>query len=119
MLDLPNPALPFLPCSEPQGICYVETSNLDGETNLKIRQSHTCTADCEGSIKALSDLKVSYQLATVSASSHALLSYINVSLVPRPSMFIPEILKAFSKSDGFQDFRRWGGMILPSRLNIL
>ena len=49
-----------VPCSEPQGICYVETSNLDGETNLKIRQSHTSTADCEGSIQALSDLKVSH-----------------------------------------------------------
>ena len=46
--------------SEPQGICYVETSNLDGETNLKIRQSHTSTADCEGSIQALSELKVSH-----------------------------------------------------------
>jgi len=25
-------------CSEPQGMSYIETSNLDGETNLKIRQ---------------------------------------------------------------------------------
>ena len=28
----------ILPFSEPQGMCYIETSNLDGETNLKIRQ---------------------------------------------------------------------------------
>lgn len=30
--------------SEPQAICYIETSNLDGETNLKIRQGLPDTA---------------------------------------------------------------------------
>uniref|UniRef100_A0A8C6KI50 Phospholipid-transporting ATPase n=1 Tax=Nothobranchius furzeri TaxID=105023 RepID=A0A8C6KI50_NOTFU len=45
-LDLLN-ALPTLSlqCSEPQGMCYIETSNLDGETNLKIRQGLQVTSD--------------------------------------------------------------------------
>ncbi|XP_074529616.1 phospholipid-transporting ATPase IA isoform X2 [Halichoeres trimaculatus] len=37
--------LVILSSSEPQGMCYIETSNLDGETNLKIRQGLQTTAD--------------------------------------------------------------------------
>lgn len=33
-----------LASSEPQAMCYIETSNLDGETNLKVRQGLAETA---------------------------------------------------------------------------
>ncbi|CAB1330552.1 unnamed protein product, partial [Coregonus sp. 'balchen'] len=35
----------YLSTSEPHAMCYIETSNLDGETNLKIRQGLQVTAE--------------------------------------------------------------------------
>jgi len=35
----------LLASSEPQGMCYIETANLDGETNLKIRSGLVCTSE--------------------------------------------------------------------------
>lgn len=40
----------LLSTSDSDGACYVETKNLDGETNLKVRQSMKCTSDIRSSI---------------------------------------------------------------------
>jgi len=35
----------FLSSTNPDGVCYIETANLDGETNLKIRKALERTWD--------------------------------------------------------------------------
>jgi magnesium-transporting ATPase (P-type) len=45
-----------LQTSEPRGVCYIETSNIDGETNLKLKEAVAATANhCHG-VESLASL---------------------------------------------------------------
>lgn len=73
----PFPAdIALLSSSEPEGLCYIETANLDGETNLKIKQALPDTSEIvsPGDLSRLSGKLLSEQpnssLYTYEATLH-------------------------------------------------
>ncbi|CAF0920378.1 unnamed protein product [Didymodactylos carnosus] len=61
--DFVTADLVLISTSEPNGLCFIETSELDGETNLKVRQSLEETCDLKDNIEELAkfDAEIEYE----------------------------------------------------------
>ncbi|KAJ3017312.1 hypothetical protein HKX48_003626 [Thoreauomyces humboldtii] len=84
--NTPVPAdMVILATSEPDALCYVETKNLDGETNLKIRQGVAQTNALLSSPEALDDLRDLKCVVECEPPNNSLYTFTGTLLLPPDS----------------------------------
>uniref|UniRef100_A0A915PT32 Phospholipid-transporting ATPase n=1 Tax=Setaria digitata TaxID=48799 RepID=A0A915PT32_9BILA len=99
----------LLSSSEPAGVAYIETSNLDGETNLKIRQALPATAWIIDDNSAIQTLCKSLSVVQCDLPTSALYEFHGVIKINTT----PETLKKVAIESDKMDYSLGTNQLLP------